>query len=802
MEMDIWNPESPFLETTSFPVKSLEDEAPILLSYVLETPWSSGETPFLRDEYETQGLRNTELEVISELLAELRDETFEDSVYRLVGEANNFLGDRYSGEYGEAEAQSVEAERQLVNFFEPLVQSAEEMYERMGNGLERQDLTAIGEADLEALLDQYQPATGTLNPEFENFIGKLFKKAKSVVKGAINLAKKTALPLTQLAFRPLLNKLKALVKPLLERVLKFALNKLPSGIRPIAEKLARQLFGQVAGEIESESDMASNTLNAEIIQQEYDLQLADLLISPELELEQSITEYAQTESLPIDAGLALQNAKEQFIQELSRLEKGQDPTPIIQNFIPAVIMAAKPLLRGAIQLIGRQRVVSLIGTLIGKLGERILGKEEAKKLGDSIGDLTLGFFGFEVKSSDPYQMAAEIVAETLEQTVLQLAQLPENILENETMLEAYTREAFEKAASAYFPDSAIRSELRETAAAPGIWVSMPRQRKRRYYRKYSRVFDVDITPQIATNIRIFGGASLLDFLQDVLLITPGKSVKAKMHLYELTLGSRLMDIAAREKDVPGLGSWRWDAWSQIHPLTPEAAAILLKEPGLGKAVDPSYLAGPYLTAIGQRFYYLQIPGLFRPPTATVSGTNRVSLTVNLGKASITVRFQFSEKTAQEIAKALRRQDIAGAWRVAKTLDNMLREVIKSRSVGFKLIGFELEEYLGVSTEGLLPAIGARALASVGVALLQKLLDKFVDFVWELTANYFKATANDFIRATENPSDGVTMYISCLNVPGLAQIRNLREGGVLSAILPSLDKSVIRTSISVFPGCNR
>ena len=834
--MSLWTPESPFLETPSFPSEALEEESPVF-SHALETPWASGETPFLRDEYETQGLRSGELEVVSELLAELKDEAFEDSIYRLAAAAKNFLGDRYNGEFGEAEAQVAEAERQLEHFFSPLVREAENMYERMAEGLERQDLKLVTEAEIESLLSQFAPMSANLEPEFENFLGGLFKKAASVVKNAvgtvvekgIDFANKGISALAPYGLKLLFERLKPLVRPLISRVIQFALNKLPVGIRPIALRLARRLFGQIAGEMESESTLPANALGAEVIQQEYDLQLAELLLSSEMEAEQSITEFGQLEVLPADPAIALNAAKERFIQEFSRLEKGQDPTPLVQNFLPAALVALRPIIRTVIGIIGRPRVINFLSGLISKLIQRWVGPEAAKLLSTSLADVGLGVLGFETASSDPRTTAAEMVAETLEQTVLQLAQLPEQALENETILEAYAREAFERFASAYFPDGVLRAELRESqiAGSSNVWTPMPQNQKRKYYRKFSRVIDVDITPQVASAIKIFGGSSLTDFFRDILLLPPDKNVKAKVHLYELTLGSRLVDIAMREYNVPGLGNYTWEAWSQIHPLTTPAALALFKEPGLGKDVDLIFLNSPYYTAIGQRFYYLQIPGLVRPvpppprpvvppivgptqPTIVERPERRcinsASLTVNLGGARVVFRFQFSEQTAQDIAKYLRQGDIATPWRIIKAMEPMIR------GSGFKIIGFELENYLGISTEGQVAAAGGAAaggaaaaggmLASLGTKLLEKIMDKLFDILWDAVANYIKNNVNEFIRAAEDPADGVTMYASFVNIPGLAQIRNLRQGSFLGAIIPSLDQSIPRPSISIFPGCNR
>jgi hypothetical protein len=805
--MTLWNPESPFLETPSFSPEAFEEES-YTFNYDLQAPWASGETPFLRDEYETQGVRGAELEAVSELLTELRDEAFEDGVHRLAAEAVNFLGDRYDGELGESEAQAAEAERQLENFFSPLVREAENMYERMSQGLERQDLTLLSsELELESFLSQYAPVGENLEPEFEDFLGKLFKKAGSFVKGAINFAKKGISAIGGAVLRPLLNKLKLLVKPLITKVIRFALNRLPVGVRPIAQRLARRLFGQVAGELETESGLVQNAVGAEVIQQEYDLQLAELLLSSEMELEQNTAEFEQPEALPVDPALALHAAKQKFIQEFSQLEKGQDPAPVVQNFLPIALLALRPIIKTVIGIIGRPKIINFLGGLIAKLIQRWVGPEGARLLSTSLVDVGLGLLGFETTfeaaSVDPRTNAAEIIAETLEHTVLQIAQLPEQVLENETMLEAYAREAFEQAASAYFPDSSIRTELRESQLAtgnPNVWVSMPRNRKRKYYRKFSRVIDVVISP--SSKIKIFGGATLSDFFRDILLLPPDKPIKAKVHLYELNLGSRLIDIAKREKNVPGLGSLRRESWSQFHPLTTEAASELFKEPGLGKSVDSRFLDSPNLVAIGQRFYFLQIPGAIVPTNSGKSKEkclNAASLTVNLQGARIVTRFQFSEQIAQQIAQNLRRQDFAGAFRIVKAMEPSIR------NSKFKLIGFEMEDYLGVSTEGQVAAAsGAGILASLAGKLLEKIIGKVFDLIWEGVANFFKNTANEFIRAADDPSDGVTMYVSFVNIPGLSQIRDFRQGkgGILDKILSSLSLSIPRPSISILPGCNK
>lgn len=815
--MKAWAPESPFLETT---YSAETDEAAPAATPVVPSPWLPGESPFVRDRFETAGLRGAESDAVSELLETLRDEAFDRSVYQLAAKANEHLGGRYDGEAGEATSQSEEAERKLQGYFAPVVAEGQAMFERMAEGLERQDVAGMSEVDLESLLDRYAPSAENLDPEMQFFLGNLWKKAAGFARGAVDFARKGISAVAKAGLAPLLRQIGRLVQPLVQRIIRFALNRLPAGVRPIAQKLAQRLLGSVVTAKEEEAPVpASSTRPVEVVQHEFDLQLADLLLGDSTEeREESVHRFAERpEEGESDPAAALHAAKAQFVREFARLQERQDPTPLVQDFLPAALLALQPVVKTAIGIIGRPRVVAFLGDLIARFIQQWVGAGPAKTLSASLADVGLGLLGFETPSRDPRADAAEFVGEALEQTVVGIAQIPEHALDNEVMLEAYAREAFEQAASALFPDGVIRPELRETARETGAWISMPRDRKRKYYKKYSRAIDVEITPRVASQVKVFGGTTLADFFNDVLLLPAGRTVKAKAHLYEVVVGSRLSDIAVREKGVPGLGNSGWEAWSQIHPLTPEAATALFKEPGLGKEVDQRYLAGPYLVGIGQRFYYLQIPGMVKPVPKPPPGkedrpsrkvpvdqprcSNRVGVIADLGGARIVVKLRFSEQAAQEIAQALRRKDVAGAWRIMKTLDGALRETVRNRKVGFTLKGFELEAYLGDGAgEYQVAAAGGGIMAALGEKLLEKILDKLVDLLWEGLANYVKNTAQEFVRAADDRADGITVFVAFVNIPGLAQIRNVRQGGILAGILPSLDLNIPRPSISVQAGC--
>lgn len=804
--MSVWTPESPFLESpfleSSSTFENSEDSS-INHSIATEAPWLSSETPFIRDEYETSTQRSVELQFVSNFLSDVRDDAFETSINNLVSNARSYLKDRYDGEYGAVGAQSEQAERELEQYFMPIHAEAINMLGNLGQEFDKKDLSNLSNNEIDTLLAQHIPNYQLSNPDFENFLGSLFKKAANAVKGAVNLAKKGVSSLTNLGIGSLLKRLEGLVMPLLKRVIQVALNKLPLSVRPIAQKIAHQLFGMAAQEYETSLEAHPNSTSAEQLQQEFDLHLVDTLINVNDSYESET--YLADES-NIDTSLAMHGAKTSFVNEFSNLEQGQNPLPIIQNFLPAALLALQPVIKTVISVIGRPRVVEFIADLLAKLVERWVGKEAAKSLALPVVDMGLGMLGFELNEQNPKVITSEIIAETLESTVLQLVQLPQSVFENDIILEAEVRNAFESAAAAYFPDSVIRSELRETGKTTGNWVAMPLKHKRKYYRKYSKVFDVDITPQVASKVTIYGGATLADYFSDVLLLPPKQNVKGRIHLYELTIGSRLVDISMRENNIPGLGSTKWQSWLQLHPLTNSAAVGLLNEPSLAKQVDAVYLANPYVTGIGQRFYYIQIPGIIKPnvspaisttPMQTFTCTSSTSVIVDLGQARLSVKLKFSERTAQEIAQALRRNDIAGAWRIAKTLNNSLIDQIKKQSIGFKLIGFELESYVGLSNES-----SVRLPQKALEWFLEKIADKLFDILWDSVANYFKNTAQEFIKATENQLDGVTITLTFVNLPGLNVIKNLRTGNITSLVLPNIDQTITRPSMSINPGCNK
>jgi hypothetical protein len=314
---------------------------------------------------------------------------------------------------------------------------------------------------------------------------------------------------------------------------------------------------------------------------------------------------------------------------------------------------------------------------------------------------------------------------------------------------------------------------------------LPAKSPRKRYKKYSRVIEVSITPHIAATLKTFSGVPLRNALKDRLGITVDRPTTARVHLYEAISGTRLSAVALHERGVAGLGSARRHAWSLFHPLTTEAAGLLLKEPGLGRTVPATFLVKRRVTAVGQRFYYLEIPGARVRLAPRVAGkpsrparSTQTRIVIDFVKRQLRLGLYYSEADGQEIAKQLRqkvpmpvllralraRHDAALTQILSGDPTNALRLIHEAAPTEemasqlltpvLRLVGGKLS---GVVTNWLMEALHRE---------LQTRSDRFV---------------GEFERAVQADEDGVSIIVTFDAPSILEQLRKLlRPGGIMSA----------------------
>jgi hypothetical protein len=775
-EAAAWRPQSPF-----------DDPSPAIPVSALAPAASGGfgnESPFLNELEQGTGtdvLTRAELEFLSEL----HDPEFDEALYEVVHEVSSLAPHGVTSTTSEALAYETRVERELEERLSPLARVYENSLEELEGALAPLDAASLSEAELEAVIDRTKAPSTVLGPTFEFFVKKLWEKTKRAVNGAVKLAKKGVRAVAGVALKPVLRALGKLVRPLLKKVLALAMDKLPEKYRPLARKLAEKFGeqkkdastrGEPAGQMADAAagadaaaapdaaaagaDAPQDPATADVaaVQSELDEALAEVVFaSSEAEAEAELATREAREARPaLDPVGELERGRARFARSLSALRDGEDPRPAVESFVPVVLGAVKL----GVRVIGRKRVVSLLGGMLGKLITPLVGKGLGKPLGDAIADVGMRLLGFELSEAERAEQGSEVMARAVEETVRRVAAAPEYVLENETLLESYTLEAFEAAAAANFPPSMLRSELREAPGVDGMWVQVP-PRGRSYYKKFSRTFEVEIARATAAATRTFEGRTLEAFLRDVARAT--FPVRARVHLFQIAPGGRLAHIAEHDK-AHGLGHAA--AHRALHPLTNQAALALLRHPRLGTPFPAA--PDPLRAMVGQRFYFLEIEQASARPQGAAS---QLSAAVDFPRDEIRVRLHVGEPAAQSIASELRksRRGAVLVHRLRLLFASATRELASAENAALLRI---LVDPPGAEGRGRLGAVTGRR---PDREIRRELGTKLVEWTFVRLAEFARQRAEDFLRATEAPEPGVTLVLSFKNPARMPALRRALHG---------------------------
>lgn len=716
--------------------------------------WHEGATPFAEATSSMPSQSEAD-RLYFEAISELRDEGFDEAVAFLAEETEQAVADRFTNE---SPASGPERERYADSYLSPVRFEAEQYLDALHEGLQGMDLESLGEQQLDEVLDRFDPKTTDLSPAGEEFIGGLVRKAKKAVKFVAGAAKSLG-KVAGAVVGPILKRLRKLVGPLLRRVLSFAIGRLPAALQPAARALASRITLE-AGDHEDEGAASpANFTDVEALAESFDETIAQsIAFDPSGEAADEAIAGEDSESVETRELEALAAARGVLIDRIRNAGDEEDLTPVIEQFVPAVLGA----LRLGINLVGRPKVVSFLAKYVGQLIKRWVGPQLSSPLANAIVDTGLRLVTLEAESGGSAEArmdeaAPVALASVVEDTVRRLAEQEEYVIENEELMQLATAEAFSQAVSTHFPGQLLRPDLQQAPSLGGTFVAR-KPRSIRTYRKYSRVPEVEITPQMADALPSFGGTSVGAALRAANATLP---LRARVHIYQAAAGTTLPSTLRLDRAGRGMvGS------HNAHPLTPAAAGLLLREPKLGVAVPPAYLQSRHRIAAGQRFYVLEPVGtaglLNAGPRNRAVGArtapSRAFVAVNQRRSRVTVTFYLSEAEAQAIAAAIRQG--RGATALLQALTNAYRDLerLSNPTGGPPRMLREDEDFAGF------PASKARfVLPSIAATLRRRL----PAWVLPTLADWVKANGEAFVRAAAHPEPGVTIRLRLTSVPGLA-----------------------------------
>ena len=494
--------QSPFLNLKSFAEQEVAGSAnsPARRSQLA--------SPFLAVyEFEDAGGSDPQAEEYVEFLNELYDEHFNEVLTGLADEAASVYETLPESEREEPGDPGRRAERMLTQHFAPLAARAETIIRNVGDELGRRDPDTLSETEVDGIVDRHA-SPAEFNPQFEEWLGGFLKK---IAKKGLGLVKKGVSLAAKLGLGPVLNKLLGLVKPIFRWVIDKAIGRLPASLQPIARTLHDKLpFMKEFEDGEEPERQASEADGVAGIQNELNRGAVDLMFA-ETETDQDLV-VARATRPPGAQGVSpvaeLEQARERFIDGLGQLREGEDPTPQVETFLPALL----PVLKIGLKLAGRQRVVDFLAGFLGKLIRKFVGSQYAPPLSKAIVDAGLRLLQLETPEGET-RAAASAVASTVEETMHRVAALPGYVLDNQNLLEGAVLEAFEQAAANNLPPMLSpdtyrrRPELREHRG--GFWF----RRGRRYKKRLGPRIMIRISPHRLAELETFDGATVGEALE-------------------------------------------------------------------------------------------------------------------------------------------------------------------------------------------------------------------------------------------------------------------------------------------------
>jgi len=749
--------QNPFAEAFAEPeVEAAQASAP------RSGTWDEALNPFAETLGENLPLSESD-RLLGEAFAALSDESFDEAVANLAEETEQAVADRFTSE---SPSSASERARYADSQLSPVRFEAQQYLDALEAGLSGLDVASLSEAQFEEVLDRFEPQAGELSPAGEEFVSAIVNKARKAVKFVANAAR-TVGKVAGSLLSPVLQKLRGLINPLLRRVLSFAIGRLPVALQPAARTLATRITSEAEDEGADEATSSpANLTDVEVLTESFDAVLAEALVngvtgapSPQDEhYEDREDESVEGRELEL-----LAEARGVLIDRLRDADEGEDLAPQIEQFVPVLLGA----LRMGIKLVGRPKVVGFLARYLGQLIGKWVGPQMKGPLSNAIVDTGLRLVSLEAESgesgeSDTHEAAPVALASVIEDTVRRLAESEDYALENEDLIQLATAEAFGEAVASHFPAKFVKPARQQAPSIGGTFVAR-RPRSVRTYRKYSRVPEVEVTAQIADALPTFGGSTVGAAMRAAGATFP---FRARMHVYQSATGTTLPRMVRLDRtSAAGRGH---ASSANVHPLTPEASGLLLREPKLGVAVSPEFMRSRNRIAVGQRFYLLEPLGaagaLALPPTrATRAATARIApsrtwIVVNLRKSRITVGFYLSEVEAQGVAEAIRQG--RGTQALLKVLVDAYRTADRS-PVGAASARVRVLREDGEDFEALAARAAPRAPAAF--AALRRRLRAWV---MPALANWARTQGEAFARAAAHPDPGVTLRVRLTSVPGL------------------------------------
>jgi hypothetical protein len=205
-----------------------------------------------------------------------------------------------------------------------------------------------------------------------------------------------------------------------------------------------------------------------------------------------------------------------------------------------------------------------------------------------------------------------------------------------------------------------------------------------------------------------------------------------------------------------------------------------------------------MMGVGQRVYYLEIPGarLQIVPTSTAATTMRrcseTKLILDFARQQIRLYLFLSEPKAQEIALKLHQQMPIGV--VMASLNPMMESGLKNILID-GMYGQNKIIHQAMTPQHARSA----AFSWIPHPVKEKLIIRLMVWLGNGLSGFFRQQSQRFVAASQDPADGVTLVVTLDNPPGFPFLRKALTGDMMSMRDLDFSGDIPESHVKTVPG---
>ena len=471
---------------------------------------------------------------------------------------------------------------------------------------------------------------------------KFFKKIKQKAKKVIKKVKK----LGKAVVKRMLKKLKKHAKKLLIMALKRSMNKIPTAYRKPAKMILGKLLKK---EITYQVELEELQFDP-FIQMQYEL---DIALANEL---YHFTDMPEREENFVISDIHFNNhleeAREQFANNLINDPEDQELGPHVEEFVVAIIKTIQLIAKPIIAAIGRDKVVEALAKPIAKLVSKFTKRKKIRQiLPPILADLGLRAMKLEIEEGESEHISTYTISNMVESMVYDMLDHGVHVFEDQELFSEQLLASFENAIIDNFPpildEEVYKAKPSLRQIKKNAWRTIKGKKRKLRYKKALRKLRKRLNKRVLKKLKGFKNRPLSQYLSSAMDL-PGAELDLEIQLFESRPGTSAFDIIDNESSH--YENMESDDKLILHPLTHEVASILFENPSLSDRETKHQLHSERCSSCSKKYFAVKTVQDHQFPTLNRSSLiTHCYMTIDLINNNVGLSFYLDEIMCRELS---------------------------------------------------------------------------------------------------------------------------------------------------------